>query len=87
MKGGVVVRNRSEPGVIQLPAPQLPKRGPDDEKIGTSFRIPRGLKRELDEIADERGIDLSEVAVEFLKWALDEWRRENPKRAALASKK
>jgi hypothetical protein len=66
-------------GGLRLPAPQLPKKGPDDEKVGTSLRLPKWLRRGLDDLAKERGIDLSDVAVEFLRWALEEWSRANPK--------
>jgi hypothetical protein len=74
-------------GAFNLPTPALPRRGPDDAKTGLSARIPRGLKRQLDAIATLRGIDMSEVVVEFLRWALEEWRRSNPEPGAPKIKK
>lgn len=74
-------------GVESVSKPDL-KRDLDAELVGSTARLPRGMWRELDELAeaskegDPAGLGLSrnEVIIKLLRWAIDEMRAPTEER-------
>lgn len=52
----------------------------DQEMVTTSLRMPRALIAELEAVAEESGYTRSDVIVHFVRWALDEYKREKAER-------
>lgn len=44
--------------------------------VSASFRLPQSLIDELEEIAEESHWSKNQVAIHFLRWARDEYRKE-----------
>lgn len=63
-------------------SPILPPRDRDTSTTHLTLRVPKWLREELERVAEESGYRLTEVAVRFLEFGLEEHKREQNQKLA-----
>jgi metal-responsive CopG/Arc/MetJ family transcriptional regulator len=60
----------------RVPGPKLEK----DPKRVTTVRLPESLCVELKALSDERGMSVSAIITDCVRWGIDEYRKNHPKK-------
>lgn len=61
-----------------VPGPEIRPRKRRQPKTGPTVRLPPELKAALQEVANEQATSLNSLCVDFLAYALDEYRKARP---------